>query len=359
MTTAVTKPNASNQLKGWLNSDQFKNEVGRSLPKHLNSERFIRIALNAALTTPKLADCTKASVFKCLLDLAALGVEPNGRDAHLIPFEDRRAGVTICQLIVDFKGLVQIVKRAPGVVSVTADVVRANDEFQFQQGNDPFLKHTFGLSDRGAIVGAFAIVRTTTGESFNVLTLEEIEEVRRGSRAGNNGPWKTHFAEMAKKTAFRRLTKWLELPAEISAAIETVDTEKPDADPRFPDSGAQTIDLAPQPQQIAEESEPEPFEPEEPKPARRTRAQERGSGGRKPAAREYGEKDADALRAEFGAILTEAGASFDDFLIWAEESGMIKDTGSAGTVDELPLTEVARCVNAKAGLIAALKERAK
>jgi recombination protein RecT len=362
-TKAITKTQqkAGTQLKEWLNSDQFKTEIARILPAHLKSERFIRIALNASLTTPKLADCTKASVFKCLLDLAALGIEPNGRDAHLIPFEDRRNGVTICQLVVDFKGLVQIVKRAPGVVSVHADVVRANDDFEFQQGTDAFLRHRFGFDDRGAIVGAYSNVKTTTGDSFVVLTLEEIKAVQKGSRAGGSGPWVTHFAEMAKKTAFRRHTKWLSLPAEVAAAIEQGDPEKPAGDPRFPDSAAQTIDLSP----TASREIEQPDSVENPENfgaathAAANAAPPRRTGNRKPAekppGRQYSESDGAALRGEFGAILKEAGANFDDFQTWARQTGIIKDADAAASVDDLPIESLVRCVNARAGLVEQLK----
>lgn len=372
MTTAIEKPNSdATQLKGWLNSDKFKTEVARMLPAHLKSERFIRVALNAALTTPKLAECTKLSVFKCLLDLAALGIEPNGRDAHLIPYRDNRAGVTTCTLIVDFKGLVQIVRRAPGVSSIHADVVRANDNFEFQHGVNAFLRHSYPLADRGKIVGAYSHVNTKHGESFVVLTLDEIEEVRRASRSGTTGPWKTHFAEMAKKTAFRRHTKWLELPSEVSRVIEQVDPEKPIDQPRRSD--ADTIDLgAPAPAQIEEgeaqdddnlpmnfDAQPAAESKPATKPAKTTRKRPETvpQAARTPQAREYTEKDADALRAEFVGLLVDAGATFSDFQAWATETGMIPDAAAMGSADDMPVSELARCVNASAGLIAQLRDR--
>lgn len=353
MTTAIQKQDPANQLKGWLNSPNFKTEVDRLLPQHLSGERFVRVALNAALTTPKLAECTKVSVFKCLLDLAALGIEPNGRDAHLIPYRDNRGGVTVCTLIVDFKGLVQIVRRAPGVVDVSADVVRENDDFEFKQGTESFLRHSFGLKDRGEIVGAFAIVKLLGGESFVVLTLDEIKEVQRGSRAGSSGPWKTHFAEMAKKTAFRRLTKWLSLPSEVSAAIERAETiERPKALP-FPDASAETINLAPGLPETAEieaEPAPEPRKRRAPQRKQPAGAQEAERGHNAPA------EDADALRAQFCAILDEAGASFSDFQIWANETGMIEGADALSSVADLPLADIKRCIAARVGLVKQLRE---
>ena len=47
------------------------------------------------------------------------------------------------------------------------------------------------------------------------MSKDEVEAIRASSRAGKSGPWVTHWNEMAKKTAFRRLTKWLTLSPEI------------------------------------------------------------------------------------------------------------------------------------------------
>ena len=83
-------------LRGWLQSDIFKNSVAQALPAHLSSEKFQRIALTALQRTPKLASCKQESVFQCLLDLGSYGLLPDGRSAHLIPY-----GKT-CTLILDY-----------------------------------------------------------------------------------------------------------------------------------------------------------------------------------------------------------------------------------------------------------------
>jgi recombination protein RecT len=55
------------------------------------------------------------------------------------------------------------------------------------------------------------------------MTADEVSKIRDRSRSGKTGPWVTDFDEMAKKTVFRRASKWCELSAEIRDAIATDD----------------------------------------------------------------------------------------------------------------------------------------
>jgi len=47
----------------------------------------------------------------------------------------------------------------------------------------------------------------------------DIEKARKTSKSGNFGPWKDHFEEMSKKTAIRRLFKYLPVGTELNRAI--------------------------------------------------------------------------------------------------------------------------------------------
>jgi recombination protein RecT len=223
MTTAVTprppKP-APATIKGLLEGEAFRSAVSKALPRHLPPDRFIRVALTALMRTPKLAECDQASFFQALLSLSQMGLEPDGRRAHLIPFENRKRGVTECQLIVDYKGLVDLAMRSGAISHIHADVVCEHDEFEFDKG--VLVHHRINFrEDRGRIFATYAIVRFKDGgEKCEVMTRSEVEAVRARSRAATNGPWVTDWAEMAKKTAFRRLSKWLPLSSEFRDALE-------------------------------------------------------------------------------------------------------------------------------------------
>jgi recombinational DNA repair protein RecT len=52
------------------------------------------------------------------------------------------------------------------------------------------------------------------------MSKAEVEAIRKASRSGNSGPWATYPMEMWKKTAFKRLAKWLpRLPRDVQEAI--------------------------------------------------------------------------------------------------------------------------------------------
>ncbi len=85
---AVTKRSQGGTIEGLLKGDPFRKAVSKALPRHLHPDRFIRVALTAMMRTPKLASCDQKSFFDAMLTLSALGIEPDGRRAHLIPFRN-------------------------------------------------------------------------------------------------------------------------------------------------------------------------------------------------------------------------------------------------------------------------------
>lgn len=246
MSTEVAKqpqpPSMANMpIRQVLQQPAIADQIAKALPSHMTPDRFIRVALTAMTRTPKLADCTQASVMRCLLDCSAMGLEPDGRRAHLIPYKDQ------CTLIIDYKGLVELCRRSGDVSSIHADTVCENDVFEYDLGE--IKRHTVDFrKPRGAVYAVYAMATLKDGSrQSSVLTREEVESVRSRSRAGTSGPWVTDWAEMAKKTAFRRLSKWLVLSPEIRDAFERDDdrAEIIEATPRIVQTtGSRTNDLA-------------------------------------------------------------------------------------------------------------------
>lgn len=194
---------------------QMKDQFAMALPKHITPDRFLRVALTAINKNPKLGNCTKESLLACLLDCSQIGLEPDGRKAHLIPYGNQ------CTLIVDYKGLVELVRRSGEIADIHADIICKNDMFEYSYGTNSTLIHKPNLADRGEFLGAYSFVKLKDGAfSFEVMGSKEIENVRKRSKAANLGPWVTDSPEMAKKTVFRRHSKWLPLSSEYQEALQ-------------------------------------------------------------------------------------------------------------------------------------------
>lgn len=270
MTQAIQKAQTKQPatLRGWLENDAFKAQIAKALPRHLSPDRFIRVALTTMTRIPKLAGCDQASFFNALLTLSQLGLEPDGRRAHLIPFENRKRGVTECQLIIDYKGLVELIMRSGAVLGIHADVVCDNDEFIYDRGE--VVKHVINFREpRGQVYAAYATCTLKDGGRLSdAMSRDDIERIRQRSRAANSGPWVTDWNEMAKKTVFRRLSKWLPLSSEYRDAVEADDaievhaTASNSAPFEMPEYAEEINDAEP-------ETTPAP-EPEKPKTSSKT-----------------------------------------------------------------------------------------
>lgn len=213
MSTEITK---KNDIRSLIAGDSFKQQVALALPKHMTPDRFARVALTALTRTPKLMECTRESLLRCLMDCSQLGLEPDGRHAHLIPYKDT------CTLIIDYKGLMALARRSGDVSVFRAELVKEADEFAWENGT---VTHKIDWrKDRGNTQCVYSYVRFTSGaEDWEVMTLAEVDAIRKRSRASSSGPWVTDFDEMAKKTVIRRHSKRLTLSPEFADALEKDD----------------------------------------------------------------------------------------------------------------------------------------
>jgi|SRR5579859_2318644 len=217
---------APRTIKELLQGDEIKAQIAAALPRHMTADRMIRVALTATMRTPGLLNCTKESFFKCLLDCSAMGLEPDGRRAHLIPYGKE------CTLVVDYKGLADLVRRSGDVSYIHADVVYAGDEFSYGFGTRAHLHHVPNLdsSTSRRVRAVYSFVRLKDGsEDFAVMSEAQVNEIRtKYSKQPNGKAWTDRWGEMAKKTVFRNHSKWLPLSAEVRDAIERDDdTELP------------------------------------------------------------------------------------------------------------------------------------
>lgn len=219
-TAKVEEKKAPPTIQQLVQSDVYKKQFKNALPKYMTADRFVRVVLTILTRTPKLQKCTQSSLMACFLDCAQLGLEPNGREAHLIPYGEE------CKLIPDYKGLVKLARNSGEIADIHADVVCENDEFEYSFGTDAKLVHKPALDDRGSATRAYSFVKLKDGStSFEVMNIKEIYATRDRSEGWkaykakkvSSSPWeegKPDEKEMMKKTVFRRHSKWLPISSE-------------------------------------------------------------------------------------------------------------------------------------------------
>lgn len=221
----VAKTVGAGTIKTFFESQ--KGTLAAVLPKHVSADRMLKIALGAMRTTPKLMNCTLESLLGGVVQCSQLGLEPNTPlgHAYLIPFDNRRKGITEVQIVLGYKGLIDLSRRSGQVVSIAAHEVCENDKFDYAYGLDERLDHRPAMDDRGRVIAFYAVAKLKDGgHAFEVMSRAQVEKIRDESqnykfakdKAGS--VWGQHFVEMGRKTVLRRLFKYLPVSIEMATA---------------------------------------------------------------------------------------------------------------------------------------------
>jgi recombination protein RecT len=213
---------------GFLGRVMRENEkfLTASMPQGVDKVRLRALAFNAVAFNSSLSDCleTRAgqiSVVAGVMESLKLGIELHSSlgEGWLIPFRDARQNATIATLIVGYKGMRNVAHRSGYVLDLNAYAVYDGDEFDFQYGDSPFIKHrpkrrTDGQMPRPEeLIATYMTARLPRGgKQLRVAWREEIEAHRKRSRAAMSAhsPWHTDYEPMAVKTVVR--IGWALLP---------------------------------------------------------------------------------------------------------------------------------------------------
>lgn len=233
-------------VKDLLISKQAGQQLAAVAARHMNPERMMRVVANAIRTTPKLQQCEPISFLGALMQCASLGLEPNTilGHAYLIPFDKTlnrnkatERTITEVQLVIGYKGLIDLARRSGHITSIHAGIHYSDDAttgglWEYEEGTEAKLRHRNG-DMAGQKKHAYAIAKFKDGgHAYVVMPWSHVMKIRDASqgykRAVENAkkwkkpvdtPWVTHEDAMAKKTAIRALAKYLPLSVEFSDAM--------------------------------------------------------------------------------------------------------------------------------------------
>ena len=166
-TGGITRNGKPQTLADLITGDSMKKQFALALPKHLNADRFTRVALTELRKVPKLMEADPASFMGAVMQCAQLGIEPGGAlgHAYLLPFENRRSGKTEVQFILGYKGMIDLARRSGQIVSIEARAVYERDTFSVRFGLDPDLQHepAWEEDDRGELRAVYAVAKLQGG----------------------------------------------------------------------------------------------------------------------------------------------------------------------------------------------------
>lgn len=196
----------------------------------IEPEQFVGMTIQAIAREPKLMadDIDRDSLLIAILSVAEMGLAPTGSfgGAWLVPF--RAGGKKKVQPIIDWRGFIKMAMRSGQLKSAWAQLRYPDESFRVELGSEPRIVHTRGIErdESKQFTHVYAVAHLLNGDRvFEVMTLLEVEAIRKRSRAAEEGPWVSDHGEMARKTAIRRLFKYLPavVTPQLAHALEVED----------------------------------------------------------------------------------------------------------------------------------------
>jgi recombinational DNA repair protein RecT len=158
--------------------------------------------------------CSPASFVVAMMDSARCGLEPNGKDAALVPYGQD------CQFRPMFQGLIKQAVQGGAAKKINARIVYANDKFKLKYDPEPHIEHEPAYDDEGEVVGAYAYAVLPDGTlHVEYMNKRQLDHIKAKSKS-SSGPWSTDPEEMYRKTPVKRLFKYLPVPDEVEYAVQ-------------------------------------------------------------------------------------------------------------------------------------------
>src|ERR1700757_1354766 len=194
--------------------EAMKPQIAMALPKHLQPERMLRIALTCMRMNPKLIECDRESILASVMLAAQLGLEPGVMgQCYLVPYKKT------CTLVPGWQGILDLVARA-GKATAWTGAVYEGDTLDWQLGDQPYLVHK-PCGEEDTLTHVYAIARTMTS-AWPIIEVWPIHKVwkhrDRHNRIGE-AHYSYKFPEMyARKVVLLQALKYVPRSVELAVA---------------------------------------------------------------------------------------------------------------------------------------------
>lgn len=208
-------------------------QIGMSLPGHITKDKFLRTAQTAIAMTRNIEKAKAGSLLQAVSKAAADGLILDGREAALVI--DYQGDVQYRPMM---RGLLKLAYNSGMVKSISVQIVRDGDDFEYLLGDEERITHKIDFKKkRGEPYAVYAVATLADGAIMReVMTVEQVNAIRDRSDAYRafkankikSTPWSTDWEEMARKTVFRRLSKYLPSSTDrdtLHQAVERIDED--------------------------------------------------------------------------------------------------------------------------------------
>ncbi len=232
----LEKIKSTNDLKVVL-ATQYQKEIENYFGDHKKALEFLSGVISSVQRTPKLLECTPASLINSFMTMAQLKLMPSdvSGEAYVLPYANKNG--TVAQFQLGYQGLVTLFYRA-GVKSIVSEIVYKNDKFSYKNGQIDHEPDVFA-KDRGEAIGAYVIVETQNGGKISkVMRKEDVMNIGQKfskSFSSDYTPWKEKNDPelwMWKKTVLKQIAKLVPKNETIYKAI-SIDNEESNINDRM------------------------------------------------------------------------------------------------------------------------------
>lgn len=235
--TSVAK--SSNQKVGFASfcsspavRQNIANVVGEK-----GTAQFISSVVSAVQTNKALAECTNSSIFSAALLGQALNLSPSPQlgQFYLVPYKDRKSGISEAQFQLGAKGYKQLAIRSGQYKKIVTSVVKEGElksfnpiteEYVFEPVTDVKVRESL------PVVGYYASFILVNGFQKEIYWSKEkmVEHAKRYSQGYRSDCqkgtqytfWSKDFDGMAEKTMIRQLiSKWGIMSIDLQKAYES------------------------------------------------------------------------------------------------------------------------------------------
>ncbi|RVD44646.1 hypothetical protein EN742_01645 [Mesorhizobium sp. M4A.F.Ca.ET.020.02.1.1] len=205
-------------------------EFAKALPTYIKPERFTRTAQSALTFTRNIEKVKNPqSLLSACMKAAADGLILDGREAALVV--DYNGEVQYRPMM---RGLLKLAYNSGQIKSLVVEAARDGDDFDYEptRHEQPIIHKINLKGERGEPFALYALaVLKDGGIVHEVMTVADVNRIRdradayKAFKAGKikSTPWATDWSEMARKTVFRRLSKYLPSSSDRDAFIQAVE----------------------------------------------------------------------------------------------------------------------------------------